>query len=82
MFFSGNSKELLVTVVCGDTAGLRKVTVYNGSQLVGAVTFTSIGVPMSFKNTTSLQSGAASISIIGQYVDGNQTLYSGNVIIP
>jgi len=79
--FSGSSKELLVTIACGDTAGLGKVTVYNGSQLVNAVNFTSIGAPMSFKNTTSLESGAASISIIGQYVDGNQTLYSGNVVI-
>ncbi len=79
--FSGDSKELLVTVACGDTAGLKTVTVYNGSQLVDAVNFTSIGAPMSFKNTTSLQSGVVPISIIGQYLDGNQTLYSGNVII-
>lgn len=78
---SGSSKELLVTIACGDTAGLGKVTVYNGSQFVDTVTFTSIGTPMSFKNTTSLQSEAASISIVGQYSDGNQTLYAGNVII-
>ncbi len=45
------------------------------------VTFTSVGVPMRFKNTTSLTSGAAAISIVGQYDDGNQTLYSGKVFI-
>ena len=77
----GDPGELLVTVFCGDAAGLETITVYNGSQYVDDVTFTSIGVPMSFKNTTSLKSGVATISVIGHYADGSQTLYSGKVII-
>ncbi len=77
----GESNELLVTVVCGDATDLRKIAVYNSSQFVDVVTFTSVGVPISFKNVTSLKPGAATISIIGQFDDGNQTLYSGKVII-
>ena len=77
----GESNELLVTVVCGQATDLHKIAVYNSSQLVDMVTFTSVGTPMRFKNTTSLTSGAAVISIVGQYDDGNQTLYSGKVFI-
>ena len=78
---SGDANELLVTIACGDTEGLDLITVYTGSQYVDEVTFTSIGVPMSFKNTTSLKSGVATISVIGHYADGNQILYSGKVFI-
>ena len=77
----GESNELLVTVVCGQATDLHKIAVYNSSQLVDEVTFTSVGVPISFKNGTSLKSGAAAISIVGEFDDGNQTLYSGKVFI-
>jgi len=78
---SGDANELLVTIACGDTEDLDLLTVYNGSQYVDEVTFTSIGIPMSFKNTASLKFGVAIISVISHYADGNQTFCSGKVIL-
>lgn len=77
----GDAEELLVTIVCGDTTDLLTITVYNGSRLVDVVTFSSVGVPLSFKNPASLASGKADISVVGRFKDGNQTLYSGTVVI-
>ena len=77
----GDPNELLVTVDCGDATDLHKIAGYTRSQLGDVVTFTSVCVPRSFKNGMSLTSSAATISIVGQFDDGNQTLYSGKVII-
>ena len=77
----GDSNELIVTIVCGEATDLHKIAVYNSSQLVDEVTFTSVGVPISFKNGTSLKSGAAIITIVGEFDDGNQILYSGKVFV-
>ncbi|WP_167815541.1 type IV pilin [Methanocorpusculum sp. GPch4] len=77
----GEEGELLVTVFCGDADDLKTITVYNGSRFVDVVPFSSVGTPLSFKNPASLASGKADISVVGRFKDGNQTLYSGTVVI-
>ena len=77
----GDPGELLVTVFCGNAADLETITVYNGSRFVDQAAFSSVGVPLSFTNPTSLASGKAEVSVIGHFTDGNQTLYSGTVFI-
>lgn len=77
----GDSNELLVTIVCSEAIDIHKIAVYNSSEFVAEVTFTSVGAPMSFKNGTSLKPGAAIITIVGEFDDGNQILYSGKVFI-
>jgi flagellin-like protein len=75
-----NGSSLLVTITGGDTTGLTTLTVYNGSTLVEAVTPGTIGVPVTVENaTTKLGSGATSISVIGTFSDGNQTIYTGTI---
>ncbi|MEA5037227.1 MAG: type IV pilin N-terminal domain-containing protein [Methanocorpusculum sp.] len=78
---SGDAEELLVTVFCGNAADLETITVYNGSRFVGEAAFSSVGAPLSFNNPTSLAAGKADVLVIGQFTDGNQTLYSGTVVI-
>lgn len=77
---------LLVTITGGDATGLSKLTVYNGSNLFNVSTGTpSIGVPITFLNSTSseypLNTSAASISIVGTFADGDQTIYTGTINI-
>lgn len=73
-------KSLLVTITGGDVTGLRSITVYNGSVEVNEVPFTSVGVPMNFNSTTNkLGAGPVYLSIVGQFADGNQTIYSGMI---
>lgn len=70
---------LLVTVTGGDTTGLTKLSVYNGSTQVGsAETFKGVGQPIAFK-ATNLKAGKGSISVVGQFADGNQTIYTGTI---
>ncbi|PAV08661.1 type IV pilin [Methanocorpusculum parvum] len=74
------TEELLVTITGGDTTGLGNIYVYNGSNFVDTVSFASysVGQPMSFTNA-SLTAGPASISVVGQFPDGNQTIYIGTI---
>ena len=75
---------LLITITGGDTAGLGNLTVYNGSKLFSTGSPGTIGVPQTFSNTstptsTPLGVGAASLSIVGTFPDGNQTIYIGTI---
>ena len=77
-----NGTSLLVTITGGDTAGLGNIALYNGSTLVSQRAFTTVGVPLEFSNASSpgkLGSGPASLSIVGQFSDGNQTIYTGKI---
>ena len=77
-------RALLVTITGGDTTGLTKLTVYNGSNLVNESTAPSVGAPISFQNKTSpskLGPGSASISVVGTFADGPQTIYTGTIYL-
>ena len=84
---SGDYITLLVTITGGDTTGLTKLTVYNGSNLFNVSTGKpSVGVPITFLNSSSklttefaLNASAAPISIVGTFADGDQTLYTGTI---
>ena len=72
--------SLLVTITGGDTTGLTKLTVYNGSKLVEAQAPEAVGVPMSFgSKPENLSTGMSSISIVGTFADGPQTIYTGTI---
>lgn len=77
-----SSTKLLVTITGGDTTGLTKLTVYNGSKLVDEKPLTSVtvGVPMSF-GSNNLSEGMSSISIVGTFADGPQTIYTGTIYL-
>ncbi|HJJ50887.1 MAG TPA: type IV pilin N-terminal domain-containing protein [Methanocorpusculum sp.] len=76
--------SLLVTITGGDTTGLTMLTVYNGSNLVNVSTAPSVGAPISFQNATypsNLSAGSASISVVGTFADGPQTIYTGTIYL-
>lgn len=76
---SNASNELLVTITSGDTTGLSKIAVYSGANSVGVnTTAIAVGVPMSF-GPTNLADGTNSISVVGTFPDGNQTIYTGTI---
>ena len=75
---SGNT-TLLVTITGGDATGLTHLTVYNGSVIVGAKTaFTGVGQPIKFTDA-ALLAGQGSISVVGTFTDGDQTIYIGTI---
>ncbi len=78
---TANGSSLLVTITGGDTTGLTNLTVYNGSNLVNVSTGApSVGVPMQFYNATNkTTAGPASISVVGTFADGDQTIYTGTI---
>lgn len=70
--------NITVTITGGaDANQLSALYVYNGSSPVnGTVTTTPVvGVPYSF----SPGAGQASISVVGTFSDGNQTIYTGTI---
>ena len=72
------SGDILVTITGGDASQLSKIYVYNGSVIVGAPLASPIvGVPYPFHPGV----GPASLSIVGLFSDGNQTIYTGNMIV-
>ena len=82
---AADGASLLVTITGGDTTDLTKLTVYNGSNLVNVSTATpSVGAPISIQNATSpskLGAGSASISVVGTFADGPQTIYTGTIYL-
>lgn len=79
---TGGNPTLLVTVTGGDVTGLSKLTVYNGVNLVNISTVTpTVGVPITFYNAANLTAGSASVSIVGTFADGDQTIYTGTINI-
>ena len=77
---TADGATLLITITGGDTAGLSNLSVYNGSELFSTNSPGTIGVPKTFSNTsTPLGVGAASLSIVGTFPDGNQTIYIGTI---
>ncbi|RBQ23026.1 MAG: hypothetical protein ALMCE001_19820 [Methanocorpusculum sp. MCE] len=75
-----DNATLLITITGGDTAGLGNLTVYDGSTYFDSQTAGSVGVPVTFSNTSSpLSAGAASISVVGTFSDGDQTIYTGTI---
>ncbi len=76
---TSTASSLLVTITGGDTTGLDKIYVYNGSTIVGTGTdFPGVGQPMNF-TATDLKAGQGSISVVGTFADGNQTIYTGTI---
>ncbi len=78
---AADNKSLLVTITGGDTTGLGNLTVYNGDKFVEEKKFTSVGVPMNFTNGDNLTAGQASISVVGTFADGPQTIYTGTIYL-
>lgn len=77
------ASELLLTFTGGDVASVKGIAIYSGSNMFNNSKFTpAVGVPMVIKMTTggvALPTGANSISVIGIFSDGNQTIWSGNL---
>ena len=78
--------SLLVTITGGDATGLGKIYVYNGSNFVAIKSFTGVGQPITFQGANTadspkLNASAASISVVGQFPDGNQTIYTGTIYL-
>ena len=80
---SSPGASLLVTITGGDTTGLTSLTLYNGSNFFATKSFTSVGQPITFQGTAGtankLNASVASISIVGTFPDGNQTIYTGTI---
>ena len=82
-----NNNTLLVTITGGETTSLSNITVYSGSNMVGNTTkFTAVGAPLTFiddmyTTTKSLPTAQTSISVVGTFSDGNQTIYTGSLNI-
>ena len=82
---AADNKSLLVTITGGDTTSLGNIYVYNGSNLVAVKKFTSVGAPLNFTGNasatpkTNMTAGLASISVVGTFPDGNQTIYTGTI---
>ena len=78
---SSTNASLLVTITGGDATGLTKLSVYNGSLPVEVdKTFEGVGIPMKFGDE-DLKAGPASISVVGTFADGNQTIYIGTIYL-
>ena len=67
---------LLVTITGGDTTGLSNIAVYNGSTPRGEKANPVVGQPNVF---TGFGTGQESISVVGTFPDGNQTIYTGTI---
>ena len=76
---SAGEPTLLVTITGGDTTGLGNLTVYNGSTMVNELPAGSVGVPVTFNGTGLHTLGSTSISVVGTFSDGNQTIYTGTI---
>ncbi|WP_052319942.1 type IV pilin [Methanocorpusculum bavaricum] len=77
-----NTSALMVTITGGDTTGLTKLTVYNGPKLIENVSTSAaplVGVPIQFYDGDNLTAGSASISVVGTFTDGDQTIYTGTI---
>ena len=85
--FGDYNKTLLVTITGGDTNGLKNIYVYNGSTLVKTASPVVVGQPMniygdaSAVSKTNMSAGLTSISVVGQFADGNQTIYTGSIYL-
>lgn len=79
---NASGTSLLVTITGGDTSSLTDLAVYNGSKLVEAQAPEAVGVPMSFGSiAANLSKGMSSISIVGTFADGPQTIYTGTIYL-
>lgn len=68
--------EVLVTITGGTDANqISEIYVYNGTVFVESQANPVVGVPYTFDSGV----GQASISVIGTFPDGNQTIYTGNL---
>ncbi|HJJ30135.1 MAG TPA: type IV pilin N-terminal domain-containing protein [Methanocorpusculum sp.] len=85
---ASDNKSLLVTITGGDTTGLQRIGVMNGSySMVNSMPFMGVGVPMNITGMTSdedgddtrLGAGLTYISVIALYDDGIHQLYSGTI---
>ncbi|HJJ30134.1 MAG TPA: type IV pilin N-terminal domain-containing protein [Methanocorpusculum sp.] len=77
-----DDKTVVVTLTGGDISGLTNMTVYNGEtelkSVHGFIPFTV--QPQDYISTTSM-APKASISVVGIFTDGNQTIYTGTLNI-
>ena len=81
-----DNKTLLLTITGGDTTGLGNIYVYNGSTCVNTVSFTdySVGQPITIvgiTETTKMGAGSTPLSIVGLFPEGNQTIYTGTIVL-
>ena len=79
------NSTVLVTLTGGDITGLTNVTVYNGTVPLTGAFVKNVGVPMTYTAGTASASTTlgptASISVVGTFADGNQTIYTGTINI-
>ena len=78
-----DNKSVLVTLTGGDTTGLGTIYVYNGSTMIGEADTPSVGAPTQFYGIDAKKMGAGQtfISVVGQFADGNQTIYTGTIYL-
>jgi len=71
---------LLVTLTGGDVAGLKSIAVYNGTDpLTVPAGVPSVGTPIEVTGT--LDAGLKTISVVGTFADGPQTIYTGEIYL-
>ncbi len=77
---SPDERALLVTITGGDTTGLKSIAVYDGSTQLNTTSTSvpSVGQPIVFNGST-ITAGPASISVVGTFADGDQTIYAGTI---
>lgn len=75
-----NNTTVLVTLTGGDTTGLTNITVYDGTAQLTGTFVNTVGKPMTYINASSM-APSASISVVGTFSDGNQTIYTGTINI-
>ena len=78
----GSDSSVLVTITGGDTTGLTNLSVYNGATPLGQQAAITppivVGQPYNFTSTSAISS-PASISVVGTFADGDQTIYTGTI---
>jgi len=81
----GNGHSLLLTITGGDTNGLNTLYVFNGSTFVNKTTSTpEVGQPVTIIGKTGageMGDGLTTISVVGLFADGNQTIYTGSLYL-
>jgi len=75
-----DNATVLITLTGGDTTGLTNISVYDGTTPLNGSFVNTVGVPMAY-NASSSMVPSASISVVGVFSDGNQTIYTGTINI-
>jgi len=76
---NAGSASLLVTITGGDVAKLKTLYLYDGSVMVAATPALPSKIVAGVPYKYVLTPGRHSISVVGQFSDGAQTIYTGNI---